>query len=617
MNYSAATFDTDKLLKLPLGDTHMGGVLDRLIAFEKEHQIYNEILWDRFIDVFTYPADVGDRGWRCEYWGKMMRGASSVYAYTRDEALYRVLKNAVEKLLDTADEDGRISSYSRDRELDGWDMWGRKYVLLGLQYFCEVSEEQELVDRCQAAMCRQLDCILSAVGKKEGKKPITATSRHWLGANACSILEPVVRLYNTTGKREYRDFADYIVDVCYGGESSLCIFREALENTLDPHEYCEQKAYETISCFEGLSEYYRLTGEEKHRTACINFAEKVLTNEVSIIGCCGCTHELFDNTRLSQVDPAHGGVMQETCVSVTWMKFCGQMLRLTGDPRYADAIEQTFFNAYLGAVNFDMKPFTHVVGGYRIPEHIEIRGSLPFDSYSPLRAGRRGQQIGGMKLDPKGTFYGCCACIGPMGIGTLTETAILRSREGAAIQFYLDGYLTYENVTFRIASGYPYDGKIKIAVSGEDEFTLALRIPAWSRETTLLMGGAPVTPEVGYTKLHRKWSDGDVIELTLDDAVYPVLPPEDSPQRDNYIAMRKGAIVLALDKRLSDPRQKVDLATDGKLEAAAVECTALPYFNLSLAIKQTDGSLLHAVDYASAGSTFDEQSECAAWLSTK
>ena len=617
MNYSAATFATDKLLKPTKRDARMGGVLDRLIAFEKEHQIYNEILWDRFIDVFTYPADVGDRGWRCEYWGKMMRGAASVYAYTRDEALYRVLKTAVEKLLDTADEDGRISTYSRDRELDGWDMWGRKYVLLGLQYFCEVSKEQELVDRCRAAMCRQLDCILSAVGKKEGKKPITATSRHWLGANACSILEPVVRLYNATGKQEYRDFADYIVDVCYGGESSLCIFREALENTLDPHEYCEQKAYETMSCFEGLLEYYRLTGDEKHRTACINFAEKVLRNEVSIIGCCGCTHELFDNTRLSQVDPARSGVMQETCVSVTWMKFCGQLLRLTGDPRYADAIEQTFFNAYLGAVNFDMKPFTHVVGGYRIPEHIEIRGSLPFDSYSPLRAGRRGQQIGGMKLDPKGTFYGCCACIGPMGIGTLTETALLCSSDGASIQYYMDGHLTYESTKFPIASGYPYDGKVKITVEGEGEFTLALRIPAWSRETTLWLNGSPVTPEVGYTKLHRKWSHGDVIELTLDDAVYPVLPPEDSPQRDNYIAMRKGAIVLALDKRISDPRQTVDLAKDGKLEAAAVECTVLPYFNLSLAVKQRDGSLLHVVDYASAGSTFDEQSECAAWLSSK
>ena len=614
MTYSVSNFNTDQFLKLPKQDAKMGGIVKKLIDYEKQNQIYSKILWARFVDIFTYPSDVGDRGWRCEYWGKMMRGAASVLAYTHDEELYEILRGAVLALLDTADEDGRISSYSRDREFDGWDMWGRKYVLLGLQYFCEVCPEQEIIDRCHTEMCRQLDYIIAHIGREAGKKPITSASRHWLGANACSILEPVVRLYHVVGKKQYLDFAKYIVDVCYGNEAELNIFKAALENTLAPHRYCEQKAYETMSCFEGLIEYYRLTGEQKHLTACVNFAQRVLENEVSIIGCCGCTHELFDNTRLSQVDPTKDGIMQETCVSVTWMKFCGQLLRLTGDPRYADAIEQTFFNAFLGAVNFPQKPFLHVVGGRDIPEHIEIRGVLPFDSYSPLRAGRRGRQIGGMKLDPKGTFYGCCACIGPMGIGTFTETAMLASEKGVVINSYMDGYLSAKGFKFHIESGYPYKGRIKILVEGNGSLELALRIPTWSLETTLRVNGEPLTATVGYTKINRMWKNGDVIELCLDDAVYPILPPSDSPYKDNYIALRKGAIILATEKRLCDPRAKVSLATHGKIEACELAADALPYFNLSLGVKQTDGNLLHVIDYASAGSTFDDHSECAAWL---
>lgn len=614
MNYSLANFETDKLLKLDGQNSRMGGILDKLLAFEKEHQIYNEILWGRFIDVFTYPSDVGDRGWRCEYWGKMMRGASAIYAYSHDEELYKVLEKAVLGILDTADADGRISSYSRDREFDGWDMWGRKYIMLGLQYFCEICNDKALIDRCHTEMCRQLDYIIAGIGKEEGKKPITSASRHWLGANSCSILEPVVRLYNVTGKKEYKDFAEYIIDACYGNEAELKIFKEALEDTLDPHQYCEKKAYETMSCFEGLIEYYRTTGEEKYLKTCINFANRVLASEISVIGCCGCTHELFDNTRLSQVDPEKNGIMQETCVSVTWMKFCGQLLRLTGDSRYADAIEQTFFNAFLGAANFPLKPFTHVVSGNNITERIEIRGVLPFDSYSPLRAGRRGKQIGGMKLDPKGTFYGCCACIAPMGIGTLTETALLRSEKGAVINTYLNGYLTYDDVRFNIESGYPYDGKIKITVDGEGELELALRIPAWSKETSLKLNGEAVAVKAGYTRITRNWTRNDVIELTLDDGVYTILPPDDSPYKDNYIALRKGAIVLGVDKRITDPHAKVSLKESGRLDATAVECPELPYYNLSLAVKQTDGSLLRVVDYASAGTTFDDESECAAWL---
>jgi len=613
MKYSLADLSTDKLVKLEKLDSHFDGILEKLIRFEKEHQIYNSVVWGRFIDAYSYPSDVGDRGWRCEFWGKMMRGASSVYAYTHDKELYEILKNAVIGILDTADADGRISTYSRDREFDGWDMWGRKYIMLGLQYFCEVCEDKALIDRCHTEMCRQLDYVIAHIGKGEGKKPITSASRHWLGANSCSILEPVVRLYNVTGKKEYLEFAEYIIDVCYGNEAEIKIFKEAYEDTLDPYQYCEPKAYETMSCFEGLIEYYRVTKDEKHLKTCVNFARRVLNSEISIIGCCGCTHEIFDNTRLGQVDPKKDGIMQETCVSVTWMKFCGQLLRLTGDPAYADAIEQTFFNAFLGAANFPLKPFTHVVSGNNITEHIEIRGVLPFDSYSPLRAGRRGKQIGGMKLDPKGTFYGCCACIAPMGIGTLTETAALISENGIAINSYMNGYMTANGVRFNIESGYPYDGKIKITLDGEGEFELALRVPAWSKKTSLKVNGEAITPETGYTRISRKWSKGDVIELCLDDSVYAVLPPEDSEYKENYIALRKGAIVLALDKRISDPRAKVSLDTENALEYSVLPCE-LPYYNLSLGVKQKDGSLLHVVDYASAGSTFDGESECAAWL---
>lgn len=609
MKYSVADFNTDNFVKSESLDMRFDGIVERLVNFERENQIYDVELWERFVELFTFPADVHDRGWRCEYWGKMMRGAASVYAYTHDEVLYKILEKTVYDIFSTADADGRISTYSTDAELDGWDMWGRKYIMLGLQYFCEICHDNALIDKCHAEMCRQLDCVIAHIGRGEGKKPITSASRHWLGANSCSVLEPVVRLYNVTGKREYLEFADYIVDVCYGNENELNVFKLALEDELDPYQYPEQKAYETMSCFEGLIEYYRVTKEEKHLKACVNFARRVLESEISVIGCCGCTHELFDNTRLHQVDPGFNGIMQETCVSVTWMKFCGQLLRLTGDSKYADAIEQTFFNAYLGAANFPMKPFVHESRGKSVVY------TLPFDSYSPLRAGSRGKQMGGFKsLKPENTYYGCCACIAPMGIGTFTETACLLSENGVVINSYVNGYLTARGMRFNIESGYPYNGKIKMTVVGEGELELALRVPAWSIETSLKINGESVSVESGYTRITRTWKSGDVIELCLDEGVYAVLPPEDSEYKDNYVALRKGAIVLALDKRISDPHAKVAVDTSGRLEVCELECTELPYYNLSLGVKQKDGNLLHVVDYASAGSTFDDESECAAWL---
>ncbi len=621
MKYSKASFKTDKYVLPERLDSSFGGDVKRLCDFVREYQIYDRTLWTRFVNQFRFPTDVAENGWRCEYWGKMMRGASSVYAYTHDPVLYSVLYDSVKALLTTADKNGRITTYMDGHELCGWDMWGRKYVLLGLQYFCEICEDSELVDTCEREMCRQLDCIMEKVGRESGKMTISATSQAWLGANSCSILEPVVRLYNRTGEQRYLDFASYIVDVCYGSERGLKIFREALEDKLDPYQYCENKAYETMSCFEGLIEYYRTVGGEEHLTACKNFARRVLESEISIIGCSGCTHELFDNTRLRQVDPAAQGVMQETCVTVTWMKLCGQMLRLTGDVRYADAIEQSFFNAFLGAANFPQRKvvfrsYVDQIAGSKN----DIYGILPFDSYSPLRIGARGQFVGGFKMLADTSFYGCCACIAPMGIGTYTETAALISEDGIVINSYLDGEMTLDTcagkMTIKTVSEYPYDGNVEIEVIGNGELAIELRVPAWSRETKLSVNGEPYDVTVGYNRIKRLWRSGDRISLKLDDNTYAVYPPDDSPYKDRYIAVRKGAIALALDMRVDTPYRKLKLAIGdgGRLETRDLPCGKLPYFKLSMKIKQTDGSEVHFIDYASAGSTFDKESECAAWI---
>ena len=69
-------------------------------------------------------------------------------------------------------------------------------------------------------------------------------------------------------------------------------------------------------------EYYRVTGVEKWKLAVIRFAKRVFASDITVIGCAGCTHELFDHSDVRQLDAAEKGVMQETCVTVTWMKLC-------------------------------------------------------------------------------------------------------------------------------------------------------------------------------------------------------------------------------------------------------------------------------------------------------
>lgn len=410
------------------------GCVDDALNFAQNTQLNDTRLWERFVKQFRENADDFDAGWRGEYWGKMMRGACFVYSYTKSETLYKILNKTVGDMIDSADALGRISTYSVKREFDGWDLWSRKYVLLGLQYFIEICKDAKFIKKIISSMEKQVDYIITKIGDKEdGKKPITSATRHWRGLNSSSILEPVIRLYSLTNKTKYLDFAKYIIDC--GGADVINIFETAYKNELMPYQYAVTKAYEMISCFEGLLEYYRITGIDYYKTAVINFADRILENDFTVIGCCGCTSEYFDHSTVRQANTTNEKIMQETCVTVTLMKFMYQLNLLTGNSKYADAFEISFYNAYLGSMNTE-----NSIGRSSLYDKPDIIiEPMPYDSYAPLTLGTRGNEIGGAKIMSDNHLYGCCACIASLGAGLVPKMHILSTKSGFAMNMYING----------------------------------------------------------------------------------------------------------------------------------------------------------------------------------
>lgn len=632
------------------------GFMDSAYRFTEEKQLLRTDLWERFVYQFKSDSDIEDNGWRGEYWGKMMRGACFVYSYTRNPGLYQILKNTVEDIMTAQDELGRISSYSVEYEYRGWDVWSRKYVLLGMQYFLEICEDEKLAERVIDSMCRQMDYFMSKVGRlEEGKLPITRTSVAWRGLNATSILEPVVRLYSLTGKREYLDYATYIVesggiDVEKNGSADCAnIFELAYKNQLYPYQYPITKAYEMTSCFEGLLEYYRVTGNEKYKTAVINYANKVLESDFTIIGSAGCTHELFDHSTVRQANTNNGIIAQETCVTVTLMKFFYQMTLLTGNARYVDAFEQSLYNAYLGAFNTEAQIEEDLKE--RFPDL--IFEALPFDSYSPLTAGRRGERVGGRKIMSDNHYYGCCACIGSAGIGLVNKIGLLTTQKGFAMNLYIAGSMktsteSGNEVIICVSTDYPVSGRVKITVepARTERFELLLRNPGFSKNTKVSVNGEEVKDVPGYIALEREWIKGDVIELSLDmrtEAIYPIsygnqivinksvygpdhmfmIPvyDEEDPIAKNHIALRRGPVILAQENRLGycvDDPVTVVVGEEGCVDVAFPEEEIAPYEHiLEVTVPLADGRRMHVTDYASAGKIWNDEGRMAAWFLTE
>lgn len=535
-----------------------------------------------------------------------------IYRYTQDKELYDILEATVIDMMSAQDADGRISSYDREHEFKAWDIWCRKYVFLGMQYFYDICENEELKNKITKTLCGHLDYIMKYIGPaSEGKLPIVKASADWHGLNSSSLLEPVMRLYNVTKEEKYLAFAKHIVDE--GGAEGFNVFEYALNSDLMPYQYQDQKAYEMTSCFEGLLEYYRVTGDENCLKSVVNYSKKLIDSEVTILGSLGTVHELLSNAKNEQTNPDNTGIMQETCVTVTWMKFCLQLLRITGESIYADEIERSMFNDMLGSVN---------------TEKCENGYGMPFDSYSPLMPGSRGRGTGGLQFfrkEGESGAYGCCACIGSAGVAVPMLAALMESEKGLAVNFYMQGETETNYGKIKIITDYPLSGKVKISMESEKEFEFKFRIPSFSIENEIKLNGEKINEYIipgEYFAINRKWNKSDTVEITLDLRAKVINAPETGshPYSKLYYAISRGPVVLARDKRISgkdldrvvipkcDENGYIELVASNKADFNCLEEYEVPMQN---------GESMVMIDASSAGKTWDETSEMSVWHPTE
>ena len=590
-----------KLTYLPDGYQSYTDRSDDYVRFVLENQLLNETLWQKFVNVFVTREDAVDDGWRGEYFGKMMRGACLTYRYSPNEKLYALLKKTVRALIATADKEGRISTYPVSHEFCGWDLWCRKYVLVGCLYFYGICKDAELKETILAAMKRHLDYIEARIGKNG--IAITDTSVWYGGMNSSSILEPVVELYKLTKEPRYLAFAEYIIHE--GGCKQGSVVEAVKAGTL-PHEFPTTKAYETTSFFEGILAYYEVTGENKWLFLVEKFADLVAENEITLIGCAGCHGEHFDHAAVTQAnDIKEKTIMQETCVTVTWLRLQERLLRATGEAKYADRMEVSALNALYGALNLhNEKQFCK--------EEKSFLPGVPFDSYSPLVAARRGVGIGGFKRFSEGGYYGCCACIGAAGVALYPFASTMLTKDGAEVVFYHSGKIKLpfeEGEMLLDAQGTLSSGRMEYVVSAapSKEKTIAFRIPSWSESTEVYLNGEEVKFEGSILSLCRPWQAGDKVTLVFGLSVK-------AHRLNGKAAFTYGPFALARDEK-KDKRFGKPLRLEKELVSFAIQKEEGEEVRLLLHTKKGEVLL---TDYASCGKHWTEKkSHIAVWSKEK
>lgn len=209
-------------------------------------------------------------------------------------------------------------------------------------------------------------------------------------------------------------------------------------------------------------------------------------------------------------DPARGS---ELCTAVEMMYSLEEMLRITGDLKWAGLLERVAYNALPSQAtdSYDARQYYQQVNQIAC-----TRERRPFVT----------EHYGTDNVFGLLNGYPCCTCNMHQGWPKFTRSLWMATRDGGLAAFVyapctasarLDG----KTVTLREDTFYPFDGKVKISISIEGgakraRFPLEFRIPSWCETAVVDLNGESVRAAGGgKLKFERTWKEGDCIELTF------------------------------------------------------------------------------------------------------
>ena len=429
-------------------------------------------------------------GWLGEHAGKWLITAARAGDRTNDEELMKTIKTVSEYLMSVQEEDGYLGTYSKAVRMTDrgpypkrtWDVWVHSYLMLAYLELYHYWPEEKYLN-----VVKKIGDLFIEVFGKEGYKSLAYMGNH-VGLSGTIVLEPIVELYKVTGEKKYLDFAEHIITQMEE-RPGLQIVSRCLEGH-DLEEVGDGKVYQLNWNFVGIAKLYEITGNEDYWKAVNHAWQNTVDYHLTLgggpWGGVGRHAECFN--KKGYFNPK-GFV--ETCNTMSWIQFNKQMLRLTGEAKYADAIEVAVYNSMIGAQYPNGEDWCYFI----------------------FPNGRRHQAI----------WRDCCKSSGAFGMEEIAPAIYGQMGGGASVNVYTPSegsIILNDGQTVKLSqeTNYPFEEDVKIVVrlSDDQQFPIYVRIPNWSQNIEVSVNDESIEGKMDtgtFLKLDREWTDGDIISL--------------------------------------------------------------------------------------------------------
>ena len=523
----------------------------------------------------------GSHPWIGEHVGKWLHAATLSWAYNGDPRLRSKLDSVASGLIAAQEGDGYLGTYLPGKRFGlhqdaEWDVWSHKYCLVGLLTYYRYTGHKAALRASRKAA----DLLLATF---PAQRSILAAGTHE-GMAATSVLEPMVLLYRITGEARYLRFARYLVQAWDepGGPGLV----KSLLQGRPVNQVSNGKSYEMLANLVGLCELARVTGESPLLEAALKAWQDIVAKRLFVTGSTSQReHFQADHDMRDTVDYQ----IAETCVTTTWIQLNLLLLQITGESRFGDELERSFYN------------------------HLTAAQHLNGDDWCYYTA------LDGRKQYDKDIT--CCHSSGPRALALAPQAAYLRARSAAHDVLLINSFesssatlvLGGQRVTIEQRSEFPYQGHslLTLRMARAARFALKLRTPTWAQP--LHLAGASLRDgwaEVG----ERIWKDGDQLKLDFRLASRLVVGEHSQSER---AALAWGPFVLAYEQQANPglpPPRKLGLFT-GAIARTASRDGALRFeAEVDAALPGAGAALQRSVQFKTFADAGADQDHLRVWL---
>lgn len=477
-----------------ISDIKVGGYFGRLMDTMFSERALSDyamtVIYREAEDAFVNKIDDKTCAgtWQGEFWGKWMISACRIAKYTGSESLRSFILSACESMMKLQRDDGYLGTYKNSRRffapsyeqsmrecgryLDwNWNIWCRKYTLWGMLEAYMLTLDDRLLASSRG-MADSLISDLAAVGAEPGE------TGSFKGLASSSVLKPMLILYRLTEDEKYLNFATRVADRWQNADIMPGIIANSMTDKRIREWYPDSnkwaKAYEMMSCFDGILELYRISGNKIYLEATSRFFDMIIRHERNHLGSVAF-NDVFGDAAYDV------NTISEPCDVIHLIRLAHELFALTGDHKYMDVVEDAGYNALLAAVCKDGK------WGAR-----GLRG-----------AGRHLVAFGQAKMK----YHHCCVNNMPRGLLNLAESALMLGVDG---RLYVNTYseicaafkLCDEDIRVEISGDYLADGRATIKVYGiKGKIALRLRVPTWAENGVFKVGEERIYAHAPYVDI--------------------------------------------------------------------------------------------------------------------